>query len=412
MTRRAEPLTGQHDRQRDVSPRRDQEIGLQLLLVASNPRWTAAVHAVAAEIGGSEVLACDARSAVARLACGDRFSHVLLEDGCADGLLDTLADMISAQAYPGTSLLLLGASADPQADHGVICAADRQSVRRALIPGGAAAARQTRAGSILVSMTLDELYDALAGTMIEARYQPIVRMADRQPVALEALARLRHPAHGTLSPCHFVPQIEGAGLAARLTQLVSARMFADLTGPFLSGRALTVALNFPLDVMLQPAALDHLEMQRAAAGVLPAQVVIELTESLPVEDMAALRRSLEHLRGLGYGVSIDDVGPTIQRLDSLLQLPFTCVKLDKDIVQCSEHDVDLLAFLRRTIATAHANHMSVVAEGVATAASWDLMRSLDVDEAQGFLIARPLPAAAVPVWLDAWQRAPASPERG
>jgi EAL domain-containing protein (putative c-di-GMP-specific phosphodiesterase class I) len=411
MPRRAASPSGQLDRQHDVTVRQNQEIGLQLLLVASNPRWTAAVHAAAAEFGGSKVLACDARSAVMQLANGERFSHLLLEDGCADGLQDTLADLIAARTCHPTSFLLLGSSANPPVQQRVIRSADRRSVRRALSSHRTPTAGRPRSGGGADGTFFVELQDALAGPMIELRYQPIVRMADRQPVALEALARLRHPAHGTLSPDHFVPQIEGAGLALRLTQVVSARMFADLCGPDMAGCPLAAAVNLPLDVLLQPAALDHLEIQRAAAGVVPAQVAVELTESRPVEDLAALRRSLEYLRGLGYGVSIDDVGPTMQRLDSLLQLPFTCLKLDKDIVQRSEYDTEALDFLRRTTAAAQANHMSVVAEGVATVALWDLMHSLGVDQAQGFLVARPLPAAAVPIWLDAWRSTSAFLER-
>ena len=130
-----------------------------------------------------------------------------------------------------------------------------------------------------------------------------------------------------------MPQIEDAGLAAELTGLVSARAFADLAGPFLTERGLRMSVNFPLDVLLQPAALDRLEEQRIAAGLAADHIVIELTESRPVDDIPMLRRSLERLRGLGYGAAIDDVGPAVPRLAPLLELPFTSLKLDKDLVQ-------------------------------------------------------------------------------
>ena len=90
---------------------------------------------------------------------------------------------------------------------------------------------------------------------------------------------------------------------------MSARAFADLAGPCLAERGVRVSVNFPLYVLLLPAALDHLEPQRTAGGIDPAQIVIELTESRPVDDFPLLRRALDRLRGLGYGVAIDDAGP-------------------------------------------------------------------------------------------------------
>ncbi len=252
------------------------------------------------------------------------------------------------------------------------------------------------------AIDLAELRAALKGAMIETRYQPIVRIADRRPVGLEALARLNHPERGTLLPDRFVPQIENAGLATELTSLVSARAFADLAGPFLAQRGLRMSVNFPLDVLLQPAALDRLEEQRSAAGLAADRIVIELTESRPVDDIPTLRRSLDRLRGLGYGAAIDDVGPAVPRLAPLLDLPFTSLKLDKELVQKVGESAEIRAFLATTIVQAKAHGLTVVAEGVETDAIWDLMRDLGADEVQGFLAARPLPVAAVPVWWDSW----------
>jgi len=238
--------------------------------------------------------------------------------------------------------------------------------------------------------------------MVETRYQPIVRIADRRPVGLEALARLNHPEKGTILPDRFVPQIEGAGLAAELTSLVSARAFADLAGPFLAGRGLRMSINFPLDVVLMESALDRLDEQRIAAGLIPDNIVVELTESRPVADIPQLRRSVERLRAAGYGVAIDDVGPAVPRLMPLLDLPFSSVKLDKDLVQQAATSEDVRAFLAGTTAHAKSRGLTVVAEGVETDVIWKHMVAIGVDEVQGFLAARPLPVAAVPVWWDAW----------
>ncbi len=252
------------------------------------------------------------------------------------------------------------------------------------------------------AMDLAELRVALRGAMIENRYQPIVRIADRHPIGLEALARLNHPKLGTLLPDRFVPQIEDAGLAAELTDLVSARAFADMTEPWLAGRGVRVSVNFPLDVLLHEAALDRLEQQRDACGIDVGRVIVELTESRPVEDFPLLRRSLDRLRGLGYGVAIDDAGPAVPWLTELLDLPFTSLKLDKDLVTRMTESETVHRFVATTVTQAKDRGMTVVAEGVETIAIWERMHALGIDEAQGFWVGRPLPLAAVPIWTDAW----------
>jgi len=112
------------------------------------------------------------------------------------------------------------------------------------------------------------------------------------------------------------------------------------------------------------------------------------------------------VRALGYRVAIDDVGPAVPSLSELLELPFTSLKLDKDLVIRSADEPAILDFLRDTTMRAHAKGMQVVAEGVETVDTWNRMDGIGVDGAQGYLVARPLPAAAVDVWLDAWRASP------
>lgn len=372
--------------------------GARLLLVACDPRWTQAVAAAAATLPDLSVSTCDARSALMRLAGGERVSFLLVEEHCASGLLDELADLAGSNAARSTRLVILGGT--PRKGMSGVPVADAAAVRRALVPGADEAPPDPQ------PVHATDLHDALSVPLIAARYQPIVRICDRRPVALEALARMHHPAHGTLLPGGFVPQMEDAGLAGPLTKLICSLVFADLGTSALSGAGLAVTLNFPLDVLLCDVALGTLDAQRQAAGLSAAQIVVELTESRPVDDLPALRRSLERLRRLGYGVAIDDAGPAVPDLAPLLDLPFTCVKLDKTIVQGSEHSAKALDFLQRTAAAAQARGMQVVAEGIENGTVWDLMLSLGIDHAQGFFVARPLPATAVPVWLDAWSGVP------
>jgi EAL domain-containing protein (putative c-di-GMP-specific phosphodiesterase class I) len=373
-------------------------LATNVLLVSRSPDWTRAVSQAVATIGGLAVRPCAARDALTRLAgVNEHVSHLLVDEDSAEGLLDALIDLTVEATGLDSAALMLGGSAPVIRPHiAVIHSASTSAVREALMP------RPPVDGPSDGAMQPTELRDALAGSMIEARYQPIVRMADRRPMALEALARLNHPQRGTLLPDRFVPQIEDAGLAGELTELVSACAFADMTRAGIDGTRLSITLNFPLDVLLRPEALVQLELQRRAAGLAVDRVVVELTESRPVQDFIALRRPLEHLRTLGYRVAIDDVGPAVPDLAQLLDLPFTSVKLDKDLVQHLGDRPAVEAELTAIIAQAHARGLTVVAEGVESTAIWDRIKALGADEAQGFLVARPLPIAAVPVWLESW----------
>jgi EAL domain-containing protein (putative c-di-GMP-specific phosphodiesterase class I) len=317
-----------------VSPATDPAAArpLDVLLVSDDPRWTASVReAVAAEGGVVETVS--ARTAVARLAsAGARLSHILVDQNGADGLLGTLADLTSDTASAEVTLLVLGApAAVPRASvrgkAGVIESADRQAIADSL------AVRRFPANHNEPTFAAAELLEVVSGEMIATRYQPIVRLADRTVTAVEVLARLNHPVHGTVTPDWFVPRFEDAGLSFTLTDMVSTRALADLTSPRFSGLGVAMALNYPLKVLSHPNAAHNLDQRRAALGLPPEQVQIELTESRPVEDFAALGRSLEHLRALGYRISIDDVGPAVKNLAKLLTLPFTGLKLDKGITR-------------------------------------------------------------------------------
>ena len=294
---------------------------------------------------------------------------------------------------------MLGAPASAHGNTGVIESADRQAIADSL------AVRRRPANHNEPAFAAAELLELVNGEMIETRYQPIVRLADRTVTAVEVLARLNHPVHGTVTPDWFVPRFEDAGLSFTLTDTVSTRALADLTSPRFSGLGVAMALNYPLKVLSHPNAADSLDKRRAALGLTPEQVKIELTESRPVEDFAALSRSLEHLRALGYRISIDDVGPAVKNLAKLLTLPFTGLKLDKGITRLIGTRGPGALFGPRVVEQARARGLTVVAEGVETRDMWDRLLALGVQEAQGYFIARPLPAAAVSVWMEAWRAA-------
>lgn len=369
-----------------------------VLLVTSDPAWLAPVReAVAAQGGVVETVSAPA--AVVRLArLGVPVTHVMVDSACPEGLANTIAALTADNA--GAALLFLGT---PAAGHGpgqVITGRDRQPVTAALN------IRRFPVARAEPELTADDLRQILEGGYLSARYQPIVRLADRAVMAVEVLARMHHPVHPGLTPDWFVHRFEETGLACAMTEQIAARAFADGTGPDLRDLGLTMALNLPLRVLTSDGATQTLDNMRAAAGLTADRIAIELTESQPVEDFPALAQALEALRALGYRVSIDDAGPEVKNLDRMLELPFSGLKLDKGVVRTLRRGEQASgpwgARLPGMIQQAAAKGMTIVAEGVESQETWDLLRDLGVAEAQGFFIARPLPAAAVPLWRAAW----------
>ncbi len=197
------------------------------------------------------------------LARGKSFLLLLVDRNDADGLLETLAELTSDTASPEVTLLVLGRDAQENFDLGVIAAADRQAIAASL------AVRHFPAERNEPTLPTVELLEVVTGAMIETRYQPIVRIADRTTMAVEVLARLNHPTHGTVTPDWFVPRFEDAGLSFTLTDLVSTRALADLTGPGFTGLGLAMALNYPLKVLSHPEAAANLDERRESLGLTP-----------------------------------------------------------------------------------------------------------------------------------------------
>ena len=381
--------------------------GPALLLLSHSAAWTELVGSEAARLGVARLLVLrDARETVALLCCGVRFSHLLIDPPAAGVLLADLIGMTSGEAETRHATFLLGeAAAAAQGLPG--------GPRAMVVPRpdagwlGRALARQPPPPPDPKQVMLADLLEALAAGRLLTRYQPVVRLADGVPIGLEALARLEHPALGTLAPDCFVLQLEAAGFAARLTELVARRAFGQWSGDSLSRLGLRLAVNLPLDVLLLPGAAERMEAWRQAAGIAPGRIVVEMTETHPIGRPDLLRPVLQRLRAAGYGLAIDDVGPGMRDYQELIGLPFTSMKLDKAVVRDSATSPAARQFLTEAIRAARTAGMKVIAEGVEEEADWARMASLGVDAGQGFLIARPLTAAAVGIWHTAWPRRPA-----
>ncbi len=241
-----------------------------------------------------------------------------------------------------------------------------------------------------------------AGSGLVLRYQPVVSLRDRRPVMVEALARWKAP-QGEIGADVLIPAAESAGLGLDLTAAVARRVADDLAH-LLPSLDLTVSINMPLAVLDRSDVVGWLEAKLGLPRALRARVALELTETTPVEDRSRLALALRRLRVAGHEVLLDDLQPGDGRA-GLLRLPFSGVKLDRAAVEALPASAAARLWLRGLVRAAVARGQTVTAEGVGTPAHWAALRSAGVGRAQGYLVARPMPAEKLRDWATLWRGA-------
>jgi len=244
-----------------------------------------------------------------------------------------------------------------------------------------------------------ELAAALAErTELELHYQPRVDLASGRCMALEALARWRHPTLGTVSPGVFVPLAEQAGLMRSLTDWVLDHGLTQLAEWLRDGLDLRLSLNVSgvdLDATLE----QRLTAAVQRHGVPLTRLELEFTESAAIHHNELTRDVLDTLRRAGVGIAIDDFGIGYSNLDALRRMPATSLKIDQSLVRgldTRQHDAGIV---RSVAALGHDLGFRVVMEGVETERVMAAVRDMSCDEVQGHYIAHPMPGAAVAGWL-------------
>jgi diguanylate cyclase (GGDEF)-like protein len=248
---------------------------------------------------------------------------------------------------------------------------------------------------------IEELRDALETGQVVVHHQPKVRLPDLEVVGVEALARWAHPTRGLLPPAEFLPLAEQVGLTTRVTALVLDRAVSDAAGWKRAGRPLPVAVNLSAADLLDPGLLDAVAEALRRHHLDPALLEIEITEGVLIQDPARAARVVRALRRAGHAVAIDDFGTGYSSLSYLRQLAVDELKLDQVFVRDLGRDPQADAIVRSTIELAHALDLRVVAEGVETTTALEALGAYGCDLAQGYAIARPLPPALLPEWLQA-----------
>jgi diguanylate cyclase len=229
-------------------------------------------------------------------------------------------------------------------------------------------------------------------------YQPKVDARSLQITAAEALLRWQHPTRGIVSPEVFIPIAERHGLIGSIGNWVldeatrQAAVWRD------RGLRMRVAINVSGYQIRQDDFIDRLGHALESNRLVPSRFTCEITETVAMEDTLVTQRAFERLGQLGVHVSIDDFGTGHSSLAVLRRLPTAELKIDRAFVTDLGRSADALAVARAIVQLAHSLDLRVVAEGVETADQRDHLLALGCDELQGFLFARPMPAAALDVW--------------
>jgi diguanylate cyclase (GGDEF)-like protein len=244
-----------------------------------------------------------------------------------------------------------------------------------------------------------ELRRALDGGELELHYQPQAEMESHRICGVEALVRWRHPQDGLLAPGAFLPAIREAGLSRRLTLQVLEAALAQARAWDAEEIDVPIAVNVSADDVLDPHFPAEVEQLIQEAGVAPQRLRLEITETAPVADLALAGTALRRLRAAGVAVALDDFGTGYSSLSYLRQLDLDELKIDRSFVAGATADPAAGAIVRATVDLAHTLGLRVVAEGIEDAHSWQLLEALGCDVAQGYLLARPMPADELTTWL-------------
>lgn len=328
---------------------------------------------------------------------GVEFVRCLAEQKYAGALVlvsgeDELVLQATEKLARARQLSVLGSLRKPATSAGIAAILDKWS------PSVAAKSRAT-----------SKIYDADAvkaaidqGELVNY-YQPKVLVSTGDLIGVETLVRWQHPQDGLVFPDQFISVAENHGLIGGLTRAVLKGALLQSRAWLEVGMTLRVAVNVSMDDLADLAFVDFVAAEIAASGVPAQSVVLELTESRLTKNLATVLDVLTRLRLKRIRLSIDDFGTGHSSLVQLRDLPFDELKIDQSFTHRAGTDARLRAIFEASLDLARHLNMEVVAEGVEDAEDWAFLRGTGCTVAQGYFIARPMPAEQLPEWMKEWQ---------
>lgn len=239
-----------------------------------------------------------------------------------------------------------------------------------------------------------DLPAAIARGQIRTYFQPQVDLRSGRVAVVEALSRWRHPVLGVISPDVFVPLAEASGCIHELGLHVLTQCCRQGALWRENGARVRVAVNVSPLQLARSSFGQQLQSELERSGLIPADLILEITESEPIAQPERALAQLAAARAQGVVVSIDDFGTGHSSTERALQLHATEVKIDRSVVAAADQEP-----LRLAVRFAQDHGMCVVAEGVESREQLHRVTRLGCDRVQGFLIAQPAPPLQVMRWL-------------
>jgi len=246
---------------------------------------------------------------------------------------------------------------------------------------------------------LGELRRAIDADELRLFFQPKVDLRTGTTKGVEALVRWQHPQRGLVPPVAFMPYAEQTGFVREVTRWVLEQAVVQAGRWRAEGRPLQVAVNLSTQDLLDPALPDRLAGLLTRAGVPPALLVVEITESSVMENPEQALATLRRIDALGVEMAIDDFGTGFSSLAYLKKLPVDELKIDRAFVMNMLTDRDDAMIVQSTVELAHNLGLRVVAEGVEDERIVTALTAIGCDVAQGYFASRPVPADVLAAWL-------------
>jgi EAL domain-containing protein (putative c-di-GMP-specific phosphodiesterase class I) len=239
-------------------------------------------------------------------------------------------------------------------------------------------------------LTTDALWKALTRNQFQLVYQPIVTLKDRKIIGVEALVRWDHPEHGNVPPLEFIPIAEHSGLIVSIGQWIMTTACTDMA-VLQKEYGVYVSVNVSTRQLIHSNFATWVLKVLARAKYPPSALMVELTESVLMEDTVVMKTAFDRLRLRGVQVAIDDFGTGFSSLARLQSFPIDVIKLDRAFV--TDIDVHKIAQGMATaiLQLSAAVGAEVIVEGVETEAEAKTLINLGFTKGQGFLYSRPQP---------------------
>jgi EAL domain-containing protein (putative c-di-GMP-specific phosphodiesterase class I) len=255
--------------------------------------------------------------------------------------------------------------------------------------------------------SLEDIKRALIAREFVLHYQPKVNMRSGTVIGAEALIRWQHPEKGLLPPVVFLPVIEDHALAVEIGEWVIENALAQMEAWRGVGLDIPVSVNVCARHLQQADFVERLHCLLAAHPELkPSSLELEVLETSALQDVALVSRVISACREIGVRFALDDFGTGYSSLTYLKHLPAEVLKIDQSFIHGMLDDPEDLAILAGVLGLANAFRRQPIAEGVETLAHGEMLLWLGCELAQGYGIARPMPASDLPEWAAAWRPEP------